>query len=192
MVRYCERSEAILINGRNGSHIMELRKEIELQFDVAEERYPLVLQLISDYTDYCDENGDEDETEYKKLEEKLHQLTGKDMSQYNLWEWWEEDGIEILAFNISLPQPQIVPGITIEELTEIVTRMKTFVEPEDDSFKSLFYNETVFGTYFPQFLKQNFKTYDIKLFQSHKGKDGSYFEYSIEQVVDKLWNNGNF
>lgn len=91
---------------------MELRKEIEPQFDIAEQHYPEILKLILDYTDYCDENGDEDNAEYTKLEEKLHKLTGKDMSQFDLWEWWEGDGAENIAFDISLPKPLIVKDIT--------------------------------------------------------------------------------
>ncbi|WP_300690727.1 hypothetical protein [Chryseobacterium sp.] len=37
---------------------MELRKEIEPDYDTAEKRYPEILKLILQYTDYCDENGD--------------------------------------------------------------------------------------------------------------------------------------
>ena len=96
-----------------------LRKEIEPQFEIAEQRYSEVLKLILDYTDHCDENGDEDNTEYQILEEKLHKLTGKDMSQFDLWEWWEADGAENSAFDISLPEPQIVEDITKEELAEM-------------------------------------------------------------------------
>ncbi|SUJ03957.1 Uncharacterised protein [Sphingobacterium spiritivorum] len=39
---------------------MELRKEIEPRLDIAEKLYPEVLKLILDYTDYCDEHGDEE------------------------------------------------------------------------------------------------------------------------------------
>lgn len=63
---------------------MELRKEIEPDFETAEKLYPKVLKLILSYTDYCDENGDEDNSEYEKLEKKLHEMTRKDMSQFNL------------------------------------------------------------------------------------------------------------
>jgi len=172
-----------------------LRKEIEPQFEIAEKRYSKVLKLILDYTDYCDENGDEDNIEYKKLEEKLHNLTGKDISQFNLWEWWEEDSAENLAFDISLPEPQIVKDITKEELAEIVRRFKTYEEPyeNEENFKALFYSRTIFGNgFFEDFLKRNFKTYRVELFQRHKGKDGNYFEYSADEIVEKLWNNGEY
>ena len=58
---------------------MELRKEIEPDFETVERLYPEVLKIIMDYTEYCDENGDEDNAEYEKTANTLHQMTGKDM-----------------------------------------------------------------------------------------------------------------
>jgi hypothetical protein len=172
-----------------------LRKEIEPQFEIAKQRYSKVLKLILDYTDYCDKNGDEDNAEYNKLEEKLHKLTGKNMSQFDLWEWWEADGAENLSFDISLPKPQIVENITKDELAEIVRRLKTYEEQyaNEEDFKALFYSRTIFGNgFFEEFLKLNFRTYKEELFQSHKDKSGNYFEYSIDEVVEKIWNKGSF
>ena len=174
---------------------MELRKEIEPDFETAEKLYPEVLRLILNYTNYCDENGDEDNTEYTKLENVLHKMTGKDISQFNLWEWWEEEGAENLAFDISLPNPKQVNGVTHSELNEIIRRIKNYEESneDDNSFKSNFYNYTIFGnSYFNKFLELNFKTYDYKLFQRNKNKQGNYFEYSQSEVVEKIWNNGNY
>lgn len=172
---------------------MQLRKEIEPKMEIAEERYPHILKLILAYTDYCDENGDEDNTEYEKLEKQLHEITGKDMSEFDLWEWWEGDGAENLAFDISLPEPETVDSITKEELTEIIRRLKTYPQPDenDESFQALFYPRTLFGNdYYHHFLEMNFVTYDSGLFERQKDKNGNYFEYSIEEVVEKLWNNG--
>jgi len=173
---------------------MELRKEIEPDFETAEKLYPEVLKLILTYPEYCDENGDEDNSEYQKLENTLHKMTGKDMSQFNLWEWWEEDGAENLAFDISLPDAKQVSEITHSELSEIVRRIKTYEIPDEEnkSFKSIFYNHTIFGnSYFDKFLEMNFKTYDYKLFQRNKDKQGNYFEYSQDEIVEKMWNNRN-
>lgn len=167
---------------------MKLRKEIEPQFDIAEKLYPQILKLILDYTQFCDENGDEENIEYKKVEEKLHHLTGKDISQFNLWEWWEEDGAENLAFNISLPEPQKLDHIDKKELFEIVKRIKTFDEPKNISdFASNFYEYVIYGNgYFEKFLEKNFKNYKHMLFQRNKDKHGNYFEYSIDEIVDIL------
>ncbi|MDN3693078.1 hypothetical protein QWZ06_12675 [Chryseobacterium tructae] len=172
---------------------MKLRSEIEPDFETAEKRYPEVLKLVLDYADWCEEHGDENNSEYKKLENKLQAMTGKEMSQFNLWEWWEGDGAEHLSFDIGLPDPQIVEDITKDELTEIVRRMNTFEisDPDDQSFKGMFYNYICFGSdYYPDFLKLNFKDYHIKFFQAHKDKDGNYFEYSQEEIVDILWKGG--
>lgn len=175
--------------------MIKLRDGIEPDFETAEKRYSEVLKLILDYTDWCDEDGDEDSVEYKKLEDKLHKMTGKEMSRFNLWEWWEGDGAEHLAFNISLPDPQVVEDITKDELAEIVRRMKTFEipDPDDQSFKDMFYSYICSGSdYFPDFLRLNFKDYHIKLFQSHKDKDGNYYEYSQEEITDILWKGGMY
>lgn len=175
--------------------MMTLRIDIEPDFKTAEKLYPKVLKLILAYTDYCDENGDDDNSEYEKLENRLHEMTGKDISQFNLWEWWEENGAENLAFDISLPNTKQVNNITHSELNEIVRRMKTYEEPDDDdkTFKSVFYNHTVFGNgYFSKFLELNFTTYNHQLFQSNKDKQGNFFEYSQHEIVEKIWNNGNF
>ena len=119
---------------------MRLRKEIEPDFETVEKRYPIALKAIMSYTAYCDENGDEDLVEYNKLADYLHQLTGKDMSQFNLWEWWEEEGAEVLAFKIVLPEPQCVHNITMDEVHEVVKRLKTdiYTPSEDGSLKELF------------------------------------------------------
>lgn len=174
---------------------MELRKEIEPRLDIAEKLYPQILKLILDYTDYCDEQGDEELVEYKRLEQHLHLLTGKEMSAFNLWEWWEESGAETLAFDISLPDPEKVDHISSEELSEIVRRLKTYEESEEgsNSFRSMFHIHLTFGNgYFDKFLKLNFKTYNPKLFQRNKDKNGNYFEYGITEITDILWNNGDY
>ena len=171
---------------------MKLRKEIEPQFDVAEKKYPEVLKLILDYTDFCDENGDEENLEYQKFEEKLHQMSGKEMSQFNLWEWWEAEGAENLAFDIVLPDPLKVDNISKEELYEVIRRLKNVEEPDEkvSDFVSMFYMRTIFGnSYFHKWLQLNFKSFRLNLFQRNKDKNGNYFEYSIEEIVEILWNN---
>ena len=74
---------------------MQLRKEIEPDFETVERHYPIALKAIMRYTEYCDENGDEDLVEYNKLTNFLHQHTGKDMAQINLRELREEECAEV-------------------------------------------------------------------------------------------------
>ena len=166
---------------------MELRKEIEPDFETVEKRYPIALQAIMSYTAYCDENGDEDLVEYNKLADYLHQLTGKDMSQFNLWEWWEEEGAEVLAFRIVLPEPQCVHNISMDELYEVVKRLKTdiYTPSEDGSLKEIF--KYHLDEYYKLFLERNFNTYDPKLFERNINDKGEYFEYTEAQIVQMLW-----
>lgn len=166
---------------------MRLRKEIEPDFETVEKRYPIALKAIMSYTAYCDENGDEDLVEYNKLADYLHQLTGKDMSQFNLWEWWEEEGAEVLAFKIVLPEPQCVHNISMDELYEVVKRLKTdiYTPSEDGSLKELF--KYHLDEYYKLFLERNFNTYDPKLFERNINDKGEYFEYTEAQIVQMLW-----
>ena len=166
---------------------MRLRKEIEPDFETVEKRYPMALKAIMSYTACCDENGDEDLVEYNKLADSLHQLTGKDMSQFNLWEWWEEEGAEVLAFKIVLPEPQCVHNITMDELYEVVKRLKTdiYTPSEDGSLKEIF--KYHLDEYYKLFLERNFNTYDPKLFERNINDKGEYFEYTEAQIVQMLW-----
>ena len=166
---------------------MLLRKEIEPDFETVEKRYPIALKAIMSYTAYCDENGDEDLVEYNKLADYLHQLTGKDMSQFNLWEWWEEEGAEVLAFRIVLPEPQCVHNISMDELYEVVKRLKTdiYTPSEDGSLKQIF--KYHLDEYYKLFLERNFNTYDPKLFERNINDKGEYFEYTEAQIVQMLW-----
>lgn len=166
---------------------MQLRKEIEPDFETVEKRYSIALKAIMSYTAYCDENGDEDLVEYNKLADYLHQLTGKDMSQFNLWEWWEEEGAEVLAFRIVLPEPQCVHNVTMDELYEVVKRLKTdiYTPSEDGSLKEIF--KYHLDGYYKLFLERNFNTYDPKLFERNINDKGEYFEYTEAQIVQMLW-----
>jgi len=166
-----------------------MRRDLAPDWETAEKLYPIISSHIEKYTEYCDENGDEDFTEYKKLEQCLHEITGKDMSQYNLWQWWEEEGLEVLSFRISLPAPQLVQDITKEELAEVITLLKsdsTIINQNDaESFKNTF--SIYLGEYYHDLLKLNFKKYKREYFMSNKGKNGKYFEYSVQEATEKIW-----
>lgn len=99
-----------------------MRAQIEPYFEHAR-KYMMKFEQILAYTNYCDEFGDEDGEEYRKVEERLAKISGKDMSKFSLHEWWEAEGAENLAFDIALPEPKVVPDITKDELRQIVERM---------------------------------------------------------------------
>ena len=165
-----------------------MRKELEPKMDIAKELYPKIISLIEQYTVYCDENGDEENIEYKKLENELNKITGKDISKYNLWEYWEEEGIEPLSFKIALPEPNIVNDINKEELTEIVKILKKGLfekNEEEDKFTQEF--KYYLEEYYHKLLEHNCKNYESELFDSQRGKDGKYFEYTLEEIVEKIY-----
>ena len=113
------------------------------------------------------------------------------MSKFNLREWWEADGAENLAFDIALPEPNLVPDITKNELLEIVERMTSFELRETrDEFLDAFYNRPNFahnGGYFTEFLRLNFQdTYDFKLFMRCK-RNGVMTELSADEITKILW-----
>lgn len=169
---------------------MELRKEIEPQLDIAENLYPEILDQILKYTEFIDKNGDENNIEYKNVEARLNKLTNKDVSKYNLWEYWETEGAEILAFRIGLPDPLKVDHITKEEVTEIVRRIGHFEESEkewnDQTFKEQF--SLYLDDYYHEFLKLNFKKYDYtNIFGQQRDKNKKQFWWTDEEKINLLW-----
>ena len=102
-------------------------------------------------------------------------------------EWWEEEGAEVLAFKIVLPEPQCVHNITMDEVHEVVKRLKTdiYTPSEDGSLKGLF--KYHLDGYYKLFLERNFNTYDPKLFERNINDKGEYFEYTEAEIVQMLW-----
>lgn len=167
---------------------MELRKELEPNIKIVSELYPLVKKKILDFTDFWDNNPDDAILKHKEVEDELKILTGKDMSNFDLWEYWEADGIENLAFRISLPNPIKVSDFKKSELKEVLTRIKTFEEPteyeNDEILMLLWANKSDFYT---ELIKVNFSKYDLKFFIRNKDKKGNYFEYSVDKIIENLW-----
>ncbi|WP_298507132.1 hypothetical protein [uncultured Maribacter sp.] len=167
---------------------MELRTELEPNLKVASELYPVVKKKILDFTDFWDNNPDNAISRHKEVEDELKKLTGKEMSEFDLWEYWEADGVENLAFRISLPNPTKILNFKKSELKEILTRIKTFEEPteyENDEFLMLAWTNK--SDFYRELLKINFDKYNFKFFIRNKDKNGNYFEYSVDEIVENLW-----
>ncbi|MBL3546360.1 hypothetical protein [Chryseobacterium sp. KMC2] len=135
---------------------MELRSDIEPDLKTAENRYPGILKLILDYTAHVDLSGDEDLSVYSQLKSELHSITQKNVSQYSM-EWWEEEGIEVLAFRIALPDPEKVENLSPEEIEEITFRIENPViinkDWEEQTFEEQF--SLYLDNYYRQFLALN-------------------------------------
>lgn len=161
---------------------MILRKEIEPRMDIAEINYYKVLSVIEKYQHYVDVNGDHDLKEYNKTTDLLCDITGKIIKDYNLYETYEEEGNEVLAFRISLPLPKLIDSLLYDEVFEIVKRIKSYCFIEESKLKNETFSDTFtiyLSDYYHQFLKLNLKYYRFDLF--NRQKNGN--EYSIEEIT---------
>lgn len=169
---------------------MELRSVIEPKIEVAEELYSKILDLILKYTEFLDNNGDENNIEYQKVAKQLNLLTNKDISNYNLSEYWEEEGAEVLAFRIGLPYPIKVENVTQEETIEIIRRISDFEQP-NKGWDELTFSEQFslyLDDYYHTFLKLNFKKYDYKkIFGHQKSPDKKQFWLTNEEKASLLF-----
>jgi len=55
----------------------------------------------------------------------------------------------------------------------------------DGSFRQTF--EVYIDDYYRALLKRNFKKYRPQFFNRQKGKDGKCFEYSVDEIANKIW-----
>ena len=154
----------------------------------AEQLYPTILSLLKDYEIFVDNNGDEDWAEYKSLEEKLHKLTNKQMESYNLYETWENEGIEVASYRIALPNPKKIDKITKTDVRNILRQLKNvklYDTPwEDQTFQQQF--ELYLDDYYHQLLKVNFKNYNYqKLFTKQKNSTWLTNDEILEQLLLK-------
>jgi hypothetical protein len=166
---------------------MELRPEIEPRLDIAEKLYTEILDQILRYTAFVDNHGDDSFLEYENVLARLSSLTNKDISKYNISEYWEGEGAEVLAFRIGLPDPLTVDNITKGELIEIVRRIEHLEEQPNKEWEELTFKEKFslyLDDYYHNFLKLNFKAYDYKtIFGQQKGN----IWWTDEEKVAILW-----
>ncbi|MFD1245082.1 hypothetical protein [Paralysiella testudinis] len=151
----------------------------------AEVSYPVALSAIEEYTRLVDIEGDESLKAYNALKYKLEQLVGKDLTNTNFYEWWEEEGIEVLSFRISLPDPtKTKSSIDAPAIREIV-RFLTSCKPEEFSSQHPFANKFLpfLDDWFHKFLALNAKSYDRRWFFRQKDSNGNWFEHSPDALV---------
>ncbi|MDR6919108.1 hypothetical protein J2X66_006014 [Pseudomonas sp. 3296] len=150
---------------------------------LAKARYPVVLQALLDYEQQVDLFSDDSLEGYRALQIRLVKFTEKDLSSYNLWEWWEEEGIEVLAFRIALPDPPCFERrLRFDELTEIIRCLSEKDETEDEFSIYL-------GDWYHRLLKFNGPYYCYTWFNRQNNAQGGWFEYSSEELVECLMDN---
>ena len=156
------------------------------QMSVTEKRYPIVLQALKEYEQHVDTVGDDALDGYRALQTRLEMLTEKDLSTYKLWEWWEAEGIEVLAFRVALPDPpRLARRLQDNELAEIIRRLLADVQEEaDDEFAQQF--SVYLDDWHHRLLQLNAPCYRYAWFLRQKNAQGQWFEHREEALVERL------
>lgn len=171
---------------------MKLREEIEPKIAEAETIFPRVLKLIHAYDDAVDE---EDEAKCEEVCQQMSELTGKEITEDDLFEHWEEDDDELIAFGLSLADPcTLTVPLSKEELLEIIRRIQD-PKHEDLSWvdkKAPFPATQMWPTlcdYYTALLELNLNLPEdcavSDFFDSQKVK-GAYREPTPEEVLQKI------
>ena len=169
-----------------------LRKELRPDFATAEKLYPLVLKRLKSYEKFYDScyafSEEELDKEYKAMEQYLSELTGKDLSDIWLWEWWEGNGIEVFAFDLAMPDPVKHNNLTREDIAAFV---RIIIDNEfecENDFQEEFMPYMFYAhQYFYKFLALNCPHFDPTVFNTTKDKKGKYHEPTVEEVMEKIW-----
>ena len=169
-----------------------LRKELRPDFATAEKLYPLVLKRLKSYEKFYDScyafSEEELDKEYKAMEQYLSKLTGKDLSDTWLWEWWEGNGIEVFAFDLAMPDPVKHNNLTREDIAAFV---RIIIDNEfecENDFQEEFMPYMFYAhQYFYKFLALNCPHFDPTVFNTTKDKKGKYHEPTVEEVMKKIW-----
>ena len=169
-----------------------LRKELRPDFATAEKLYPLVLKRLKSYEKFYDScyafSEEELDKEYKAMEQYLSELTGKDLSDTWLWEWWEGNGIEVFAFDLAMPDPVKHNNLTRENIAAFV---RIIIDNEfecENDFQEEFMPYMFYAhQYFYKFLALNCPHFDPSVFNTTKDKKGKYHEPTVEEVMKKIW-----
>ena len=169
-----------------------LRKELRPDFATAEKLYPLVLKRLKSYEKFYDScyafSEEELDKEYKAMEQYLSELTGKDLSDTWLWEWWEGNGIEVFAFDLAMPDPVKHNNLTREDIAAFV---RIIIDNEfecENDFQEEFMPYMFYAhQYFYKFLALNCPHFDPTVFNTTKDKEGKYHEPTVEEVMEKIW-----
>ena len=169
-----------------------LRKELRPDFATAEKLYPLVLKRLKSYEKFYDScyafSEEELDKEYKAMEQYLSKLTGKDLSDTWLWEWWEGNGIEAFAFDLAMPDPVKHNNLTREDIAAFV---RIIIDNEfecENDFQEEFMPYMFYAhQYFYKFLALNCPHFNPTVFNTTKDKKGKYHEPTVEGVMKKIW-----
>ena len=148
---------------------------------------------MEDYEAFHDAQSEETpeevfDKEYKAMEQYLSELTGKDLSDTWLWEWWECNGIEAFAFDLAMPDPIKHNNLTREDIAAFVRIIIDCEFECENDFQEEFMPYMFYGhQYFYKFLELNCPHFDPMAFNTTKDKKGKYHEPTVEEVMKKIW-----
>ena len=169
-----------------------LRKELRPDFATAEKLFPLVLKRLKSYEKFYDScyafSEEELDKEYKAMEQYLSELTGKDLSDTWLWEWWEGNGIEVFAFDLAMPDPVKHNDLTREDIAAFVCIIIDNEFECENDFQEEFMPYMFYAhQYFYKFLALNCPHFDPTVFNTTKDKNGKYHQPTVEEIMNKIW-----
>ena len=169
-----------------------LRKELRPDFATAEKLFPLVLKRLKSYEKFYDScyafSEEELDKEYKAMEQYLSELTGKDLSDTWLWEWWEGNGIEVFAFDLAMPDPVKHNDLTREDIAAFVCIIIDNEFECENDFQEEFMSYMFYAhQYFYKFLALNCPHFDPTVFNTTKDKNGKYHQPTVEEIMNKIW-----
>ena len=110
---------------------MELRRELEPDLRESRRRYPRILSAISDFDDACDAG---DESRMDEARSRIASISPVAFNPDCLFEYWESESREELAFRLSLDKPMKAYAITRDELAEIIRRILSFHKSVGNEF----------------------------------------------------------
>ncbi|HNX59551.1 MAG TPA: hypothetical protein PKK43_10660 [Spirochaetota bacterium] len=165
---------------------MKLRRELEPDLREARRRYPLILSAISDFDNACDAG---DESRMDEARSRIASISPVAFDPDCLFEYWESESKEELAFRLSLDTPVKAHDITRDELAEIIRRITSF---DDSVYGNLFSDTTISiagllrdGFYIP-LLAVSYDFADChKLFNRQK-RNGRFVELTADEIMDEL------
>ncbi|WP_460582373.1 hypothetical protein [Hymenobacter arcticus] len=123
--------------------------------------------------------------------EHLKELIDREVSESDLFEYYESGSKEELAFRLSLPPPVRVENITKDEVAELINRLTNPFEEPTKSWQNLSFVEQLsqfyLHDYYHELLKLNcFGSYSYKYFNRQKRKDGTYYELTPAEITARF------
>jgi hypothetical protein len=165
---------------------MKLRPELEPNILLVEKLYFEILTLIAQYDDAHD---NEDESKIKSVINKIRALTGKNINEDDLFEYWEAGSAGELAFSFALPEPLKVGEITESELLEIIKRRIAF---NDEGISNILseagvpLSSLLAYQYYSPLLEKHFSYPDLNQLFSRVKINNQYVEYTAEEISNKI------